>query len=110
MPTGTKTDTNGHQPDPTATAVGFEVELFGVPRLLAGQPSLRVAGGTLGEVAAALAVACPALRGRVVDADGAWLIPGYTFVVDERFAGDGARDRRLAAAASVLLVSSVAGG
>jgi molybdopterin converting factor small subunit len=85
-----------------------EVELFGVPRLVAGRRSLRVSGRTLGEVAAALGAACPGLVGRVLDGESGWLLGGYTFVVDERFTRD--RERPLAPGAAVLLVSSVAGG
>ena len=85
-----------------------EVELFGVPRLLVGRRSLRVAGRTLAEVAADLGQRCPALLGKVIDRETGWLVGGYTFVVDERFT----RDARcpLTLASSVLLVSSVAGG
>ena len=90
-----------------ATAT-VEVELFGVPRVLAGERSVRVAGTTLGEVAAALGRACPALVGRVLDGDGAWLVGGYIFVVDERFTRDPGTP--VTAGSAVLLVSSVAGG
>ena len=94
--------------DVATNAPTVDVELFGVPRLLAGGRSLRVAGRTLGEVAAALGVRCPTLVGKVVDGETGWLLDGYTFVVDERFT----RDARcpLTPVSSVLLVSSVAGG
>lgn len=92
----------------STVAATVEVELFGVPRVLAGERSLRVEGTTLGEVAAALGRACPALVGRVLDAEGVWLVGGYTFVVDERFTRD--PGTRLTARSAVLLVSSVAGG
>lgn len=87
---------------------GCEIELFGVPRLLAGARSLPAAGGTLGELAADLGARCPALVGKVIDGETGWLLDGYTFVVDERFT----RDSRcpLTPSSSVLLVSSVAGG
>ena len=88
-------------------AAGVEVELFGVPCLLAGRRSVRVAGGTLGEVTRALVAACPALTGRVTDAHGG-LLAGYVAVVDGRFTSDPAVP--VGPAASVLLVSSVAGG
>ena len=100
---------------PTSTAeaeierpVSIEVELFGVPRVLAGGRTLRVEGATLGEVAVALGRACPALVGRVLDGEGGWLLGGYTFVVDERFTRD--PGCALTPASAVLLVSSVAGG
>ena len=85
-----------------------EVELFGVPRLLVGRRSLRVSGGTAGEIVRALSEASPSLVGPVVDAKTGWLVDGYTLVVDEVFSRDPRRSLR--AATSVLLVSSVAGG
>lgn len=84
------------------------VELFGVPRLLAGARAIPVAGDTLGALAAALAARCPALRGTVLDRETGWLLGGYTFVVDERFTRDAAR--AVTPTSTVLLVSSVAGG
>ncbi len=92
----------------TRAEAEVEVELFGVPRMLAGRRSLLVAGGTLGEVAASLRSVCPVLGGRVLDAESGWLLGGYTFVVDERFTRDASCP--LTPEASVLLVSSVAGG
>lgn len=89
-------------------AAGVEVELFGVPQLVAGRRSLWVEARTLGDVAVALGAACPALLGRVVDRQTGWLLGGYTFVLDERFTGD--RTSRVGPSSSVLLVSSVAGG
>lgn len=94
-------------PGDAALPLLHTVELFGVPRLLAGA-SVRAAGATLGEVAADLLRAAPALAGPVLDPERGWPLRGYAFVVDERFSGD--PGRRLAAGASVLLVSSVAGG
>ncbi len=91
-----------------APPVEVQVELFGVPRLLAGRRSLRVAGGTLRELVAALAVDCPELVGRVIDRESGWLVDGYTFVADDRFTRDA--DQLLGPASSVLLVSSAAGG
>jgi hypothetical protein len=87
---------------------GIDVELFGVPRLLAERRMIRVEGATLGEIAVALGARCPALLGQVIDAEAGWLLGGYTFVVDERFTRDPAYP--LSPAASVLLVASVAGG
>ncbi len=84
------------------------VELFGVPRILAGAAAVDVAGATLGDAAVALLAACPALAGAVIDPATGWLARGYTFVVGERFTRD--PDRPLAPGATVLLVSSVAGG
>ncbi|MGH2532268.1 MAG: MoaD/ThiS family protein [Thermomicrobiales bacterium] len=84
------------------------IELFGVPQLLAGSRVVHAAGDTLADLAADLAARCPAFLGRVIDGDTRWLLPGYTFVVDEHFTRDPATP--IDAGASVLLVSSVAGG
>lgn len=97
-----------HTPGEGVAAIEVEVELFGVPRLLAGVRSLRVAGPTLGDASLDLARRCPALRGRVLDRESGWLLGGYTFVVDERFTRDA--ERALTPTSAVLLVSSVAGG
>ena len=93
---------------PPDSRVDVDVELFGVPRVLARTRTLRVAGETLGEAAADLAAHCPELIGTVLDRETGWLLGGYTFVVDERFTRDAAV--ALTPASSVLLVSSVAGG
>lgn len=84
------------------------VELFGVPQILAGARVVHAAGDTLSGLSADLIARCPALAGRVLDPESGWLLPGYTFVVDERFTHDPTTP--VAAGASVLLVSSVAGG
>src|SRR5688500_7756011 len=76
------------QPAARGEERGVEVELFGVPRLLAGRRSLRARGATLGELAADLAGACPPLVGPVIDGKTGWLLTGYTFVLDERFTTD----------------------
>jgi molybdopterin converting factor small subunit len=85
------------------------VELFGVPRLLAGRRSVELgdAGPTLADVARTLAAACPALSGPVIGEDG-WLRPGYQFAVDERFTRDPAAP--VAAGSALLLIASSAGG
>jgi molybdopterin converting factor small subunit len=84
------------------------IELFGVPRLLAGRRTAAAAGNTLGELAADLVVRCPPLAGRVLDAASGWPLDGYCFVVDDRFTRD--RDCPLHAGSTVLLVASAAGG
>lgn len=84
------------------------VELFGVPRLLHGQATVTVTGATLTDIAHSLKDAAPALAGPVLDQLSGWPLDGYTFVVDERFTRDPATP--IAAASTVLLVSSVAGG
>lgn len=42
------------------------IELFGVPRLRAGAPAVRVEAGDVGSALRALAAACPSLDGSVV--------------------------------------------
>jgi molybdopterin converting factor small subunit len=86
------------------------VELFGVPRLAAGQRAVTVEarGGTLADVARALAERCPALRGRVLDEATGWPLDGYLFALDERFTSDGGEV--VEPGSSVLLVASAAGG
>lgn len=103
----TATDAGEAMLEPGGTK-GIEVELFGVPRMVAGCRRLRVSGDSLGAVATALGETCPDLLGRVIDAETGWLLNGYTFVVAERFTTD--REYPLAPGMTVLLVSSVAGG
>jgi len=91
-----------------ATPRELEVELFGVPRLLAGRRSLRAEGSTLAEITAELGAICPSLLGPVIDRHTGWLCPGYVFVVGDRFTTN--RDFALDASDCVLLVSSAAGG
>ncbi|MBX5446543.1 thiamine biosynthesis protein ThiS [Sphaerobacter sp.] len=89
-------------------ATVVHVELFGVPRLLAGSKAIAVAGETLGALSRALLDACPALAERVIDPRTGWLTEGYIFVVNDRFSRDPAFT--VTPGAAVLLVSSVAGG
>jgi hypothetical protein len=84
------------------------VELFGVPRLLAGTRSVFAAGEKLADLAVDLVSRIPALAGCVLDAQTGWPLDGYSFVVDEQFTRDQARPIR--ADTSVLLVASAAGG
>lgn len=97
-------------PEPQALPSGptHEVELFGVPRLLAGRARIAVCGATLADVAADLARAAPQLAGPVIRTETGWLLPGYSFVIDERFTRDPLQP--VAAGSSILLVASAAGG
>ena len=88
--------------------VTLHVELFGVPRLLAGERTLLAAGETLGELAADLAKRHPVLAGRVLDPESGWPLDGYSFVVAERFTRDPSHPLR--EGTTVLLVASAAGG
>jgi molybdopterin converting factor small subunit len=92
-----------HHSSPSVT-----VELFGVPRLLAGARSVSAAGVTLADLAADLVQRNPELAGRVLDTHTGWPLDGYCFVVDEQFTRD--RSLTLAVGTSVLLVASAAGG
>ena len=87
----------------------LRVELFGVPRLLSGQRAVEIesGGSTLAAVAGALAEACPPLRGPVIGDDG-WLVPGYQFVVAERFTRE--PTTLIPEGAPILLIASSAGG
>ena len=62
----------------------------------------------IADVAADLAQCAPQLTGSVLQADTGWLLPGYSFVVDERFTRDPSQP--VIAGASILLVASAAGG
>ena len=84
------------------------VELFGVPRLLAGERAVAASGETLAALAADLVRRQPALAGRVLDAATGWPLAGYCFVVDESFTRD--PELPLRAGSSVILVASAAGG
>lgn len=84
------------------------VELFGVPRLLAGSRAIVASGATLADLAADLMHCTPALAGSVLDAESGWPLDGYSFVVDEQFTRD--RGRPLQAGTTVILVASAAGG
>ena len=86
----------------------LHVELFGVPRLLAGERTLLASGETLGELAADLAKRHPILAGRVLDPESGWPLDGYSFVVAERFTRDPSHPLR--EGTTVLLVASAAGG
>jgi molybdopterin converting factor small subunit len=90
-------------PVPTVT-----VELFGVPRLLTAKRVATAAGRSLADLAADLLHREPALAGTVLDPATGWPLPGYSFVVDERFSRD--PDLPLREGAAVLLVASAAGG
>ena len=94
--------------DPSPSVPSIAIELFGVPRLLAGARSISAAGATLAGLAADLVRQSPTLAGRVLDARSGWPLDGYSFVVDEQFTRD--RDLPLHPGTSVLLVASAAGG
>jgi hypothetical protein len=72
------------EPEPAPAAI--TVELFGLPRLLAGAGRIALPwreGLTLADLPPRLAEACPALRGKVVD-DAGRLVPGHVFNLNGR--------------------------
>ncbi len=95
-------------PAPPALTPTIPVELFGVPRLVAGARAVDAAGLTLADLAADLLRRQPSLAGRVLDPRTGWPLDGYSFVVDEQFTRD--RTHPLRPESSVLLVASAAGG
>jgi len=61
------------------------IELFGVPRLLAGSPGATVdlpEGAVVADALAGLAAQCPTLLGPVMRADGRSLTAGYLLCRD----------------------------
>jgi molybdopterin converting factor small subunit len=83
------------------------VEFYGVPRLRAGRPELRVRAATAAAALAAVARACPGLA-EVCGADGR-LMPAYLLSLDgERFLTD--LGERLQHGDRLLLLSADAGG
>lgn len=92
----------------TTRTAAITVELFGMPRVLAGTAQATATGTSLRAVLQSLVGAYPALGDHVLDRDGDWLNTGYTFVVDGRFTDD--PDVPIAAASEVLLVSRASGG
>lgn len=93
---------------PPALPPTIPVELFGVPRLVAGARAVIAVGATLADLAADLLRRQPTLAGRVLDSHTGWPLDGYSFVVDETFTRDQAHPLR--PESSVLLVASAAGG
>jgi molybdopterin converting factor small subunit len=93
---------------PPALPPTIPVELFGVPRLVAGARAVDAAGSTLADLAADLLRRQPTLAGRVLDPHTGWPLAGYSFVVDEQFTRD--QMHPLRPGSSVLLVASAAGG
>ena len=97
---------------PQATVTHVRVELFGVPRILAGRKHVDLAVDPPADRAAlahSLALTCPALVGKVIRADGSDIEDGYVFNLDGT-AFLPAEMPRLLEGDSLLLLSSQAGG
>lgn len=84
------------------------VELFGMPRVIAGVAQIPAEGETLRVVLTSLVDSLPALGDHVLRSDGGWLNAGYTFVVDGRFVDD--PETPVTAGSEILLVSRASGG
>lgn len=83
------------------------VELFGIPRQCAGRAEVAVRAGTVGELLAEVARACPALSG-MIQPNGR-LAPQYLLSLDgQRFLQE--PHERLQPGDRVLLLSADAGG
>jgi hypothetical protein len=95
-------------PITSTPVVTLAVELFGVPRLLAGSRAVTASGATLAELAADLVRRQPVFAGRVLETGTGWPLAGYSFVVDERFTRE--PHTPLGSETTVLLVASAAGG
>lgn len=86
----------------------ISVELFGMPRVVAGTRRIETTGEYLADVLQSAVSEVPTLRGHIVDTDGTWLNPGYTFVVDGQFTSD--PNLAVTAESDVLLVARASGG
>jgi hypothetical protein len=92
--------------------VAVQVELFSMARLVCGRSCLELdlpCDATLAEVAHALVMACPALRGLAITTDGMGLLESYTLNLNGRvFVTDAGV--HLQQGDTLLLFSSQAGG
>src|SRR5262245_46044385 len=71
----------------TPDTVGVQVELFNMARLVCGRSLVELdlpCDATLADVARALVVACPALRGVAITLDGTGLLESYTLNLNGR--------------------------
>ena len=91
--------------------VDVQIELFGMARFVCGRSLLELGlpcNATLPDVAHALMVACPALRGLAITTDGTGLLESYTLYLNGRiFVTD--TGVHLQQGDSLLLFSSQAG-
>ena len=86
----------------------ISIELFGMPRIVAGAPRIETSGADLADLLQQAIAEAPALRDHIVNADGTWLNPGYTFVVDGQFTNDPGQP--VSPDSDVLLVARASGG
>lgn len=103
---------HGRPTDAPGDTLQCTVELFGVPRMLAGTREIRLslpAGATLSDVLDRVAQRVPALLGRVIRSDRAGLVSGYTCNVNGlEFVRDGTTPIR--PGDSVIILAADAGG
>jgi molybdopterin converting factor small subunit len=86
----------------------INVELFGMPRIVAGTRRIEASGSALGDILQSAIERAPILRNHITDENGTWLNPGYTFVVDGQFTND--PDHVVSSESDVLLVARASGG
>jgi hypothetical protein len=86
----------------------INLELFGMPRVAAGKNRIETRGADLRAVLREAVSKAPDLGSCVLDSDGAWLNPGYTFVVDGHFTND--PTHVVSPDSDVLLVARASGG
>ncbi len=84
------------------------LELFGLPRLVAGTGAIEASGPDLANALASAVAQYPELANDILSADGTWLNAGYTFVVDGQFVNDPSHP--VSADSQILLVSRASGG
>jgi molybdopterin converting factor small subunit len=85
----------------------IDIEFYGVPRVRAGTPRIRIDASSVGEALAVLRCACPALENLVVGQDR--LHEAYKLSLNgERFVSD--PQTPLAEGDTLLLLSADAGG
>jgi molybdopterin converting factor small subunit len=85
-----------------------EIELFGMPRVVAGTRMIKVSARTIGDALEALIESAPALRSHIANAEDDGLNAGYTFVVDGSFTSN--LDFSISPESEILLVSRASGG
>jgi molybdopterin converting factor small subunit len=85
-----------------------QIELFGMPRVVAGQSVVAIQATTVGMVLEKLIEQFPALEAQILNADKTRLNAGYTFVVDGTFTSD--PSCFVSPESEVLLVSRASGG
>jgi molybdopterin converting factor small subunit len=86
----------------------IRLELFGMPRVIAGSSVVEVSAHDLTEVLQSVTARFPDLRRHILNAEENWLNPGYTFVVNGHFTND--PSLTVNPDSDILLVSRASGG